>query len=130
MNTHRVILLAFIVVCSLGAQTPESKPVPPASAGQKLNAADAKRFVGEALGADAKKAAAARTKLQAVRPEDRKFIFDALASAPFQSPPPPKAGSDKRAGSAKTLTFDVPDAPTKKGTVIILAKDGSLQFRA
>ncbi|HYC77411.1 MAG TPA: hypothetical protein VEI02_07270 [Planctomycetota bacterium] len=81
----------------------------------KLSAADAKRLVAEWCGADAKKAAAARAKLEATRAEDRKLIAAALASAPFT---PPKG---RRPLTERTFldTIELPEAETKRGRFII-----------
>jgi predicted esterase len=101
--------LAFLLVAMTGVAQSASKP-----AAQKplLSPTDAKRLVAEAFGADAKKAAAARSQLLGARPEDRKAVFDALAQMPFRPPTKPLPAS-------QTLSFDLADAPAKKGIAIV-----------
>jgi hypothetical protein len=106
----RRLAAVFVLVASIIAgQQPASKP---ATAAPKLVASDAKRLVAEAVGPDAKKAAAARAQLVASRPEDRKLIIDALGQVAMR--PPAKAPP-----SQTTLTFDLVDPPTKKGIAIV-----------
>jgi hypothetical protein len=105
----RTVAILLAAAAILAAQS--SKP----AAAPKIVAPDAKRLVAEACGPDAKKAAAARAQLAAVRPEDRKLILTALAQLPFRPPPGSKNPSERSA----TVTFDVDDAPGKKGIAIV-----------
>lgn len=111
MDVRRLIAAGLVACFVLRAQGEE---------GKKLSAADAKRLVAEAVGADAKKAAAARKTLEATRAADRKEIAAALAKTPFVAP------KGRKAFKGRTLedALDVPSAETKKGKVLVtLPKD-------
>jgi hypothetical protein len=122
MSIFRTSIVLVAVVGIVAAQGAASKPAAGASASRpspavpKLVASDAKRLVAEALGADAKKAAAARAKLVAARPEDRKLVLEAVAQLPFPAPPKTAKGTPEK---STTITLDVPDAPSKKGIAIV-----------
>jgi hypothetical protein len=115
-----------VVACWLAAAATAQE------ATEKLSAADAKTAVQDFCFGDAKKKAAARAKLEKVRPEDRKGIFAAFATAKFKPP----AGAAPPKGGRLVESLDLPESPLGKGKFIALlppkydpAKPWPLVFR-
>ena len=81
----------------------------------KLSAAEAKTVVQDFCIGDAKKKAAARKRLEAVRAEDRKGIFAAFETTKFKAPAAPPAKGRRVRGE-----IDLPESPLKKGKYIFI----------
>ncbi len=109
--------IAWIVVFVASAAALAQDAAPAAT---KLLPSDAKRLVGEAVGGDPARAAAARKTLEATRPEDRKFILDALRALPFTPPKGQKLPADRNIRD----TLEVAESPLKKANYIITLPKG------
>ncbi len=110
----RVLSVCVIVAVAVCVDAQDAAP------SQKLLASDAKRLVAEAFGADPKRADAARKTLEATRPEDRKFIAEALRALPFAAPKGQKLPADRLVKD----TLDIPESSVKKAKFIVTLPKG------
>lgn len=110
-RTSTLVTLVFLTILSRSGIAQESAP----AVGSKLLLSDAKKLVVDAVYGDEKKRESARKKLIDTRPEDRKFIMDAMKSMPFALPFGKKAPKDKTIKES----WDLPDSGTKKGNFIV-----------
>lgn len=111
-RTATVAWATLVVLVSLGGALAAQTSAP---SGKKIILSDAKKLVAATFGDDLERAAAARAELEALRDEDKKFVFEALKSLPFTAPSGFKLPKDSTLN--ETMTID--SAATKSAKYVV-----------